>query len=989
MDPEKASVTKVEAQSNMRDIILRHMMIGKNTHTRPPFVYSTWGGVTTFALLLVVAVVLKGAKLCSLETDISFWHWLRLFFADAGLAAGTTLAAGLVGLGLRRWRWGGWLTHGLLSLWLVALQGLAAIEHGSWESTGTLIDWNILEYTLRHFSELSSAVGSEMSSGNQLFIAGMLTMGLLPLAVDVVLQYLPRIRWQFGKLSLGALGVGMVMIFLLSLIPLPDQLAPLGHNAPGSLALGAISRLLGQGDDAVEEGVVPEDGVSETAGNMKWQEQIMADAAKVRWREAGKKPLNILFVVFESARFSATTPYNSKLESTPLMARLGADGVLVERVYTDVPHTSKALVGFLCGYAPRYTFEIHEAQTHGLPRPCLAHYLRHLGYRTGFFQAAGGSFENRRQLVDNMGYHDFFSKESYNTLGFEKTNYLGIEDGVMLQPALDWVDEDPGTPFFLTFMTIISHHNYGLPSGWKKKKLAQKGQSKKFNRYLNTLRYIDTFSAKFLTGLRERGMLDNTLVVMFGDHGQGFKEHGRKHHNDVIYEEGLRVPLVFSNAMLFKKGRRVGGLRRLADVPPTVLSLIGAEYPEETFEGQDLLATEGHERVYSSCWYKHRCASEISGWIKVINHFEQRGMEVFDLENDPEEKRNLLELPGDEGARWKEQAQEARSRMEDYAGQIDQRFRLANSKRTAPFKLAEQPQPDFQVRARFGELVELLGYDLASTQAAPGSSVDATVYFKCLKPSEPGWKLLGHLQTEDSQNHKSDHHPAGGRLKLEECEAGTFVADRLRLWIPPNFPRGKATYYWGVYKKKKRQTVTALSPGLTASKDRLPLFEIEVAGQHPPTLQRFLEDSVSSQPFPVDRRLNVRFGDSLVLEGVTLEPANRVRRRNSLVVSTVWRVEKALEGSWRMFMHLHPKEGKMRRQDHWPVRGMLPVHRWEAGTWVRDQHTIFISPRWAKGKATLWGGLFKDKDRLEITDPGEAEVDSGGRVKLGTFRITR
>lgn len=964
-------------------------MATRQTNKDSVFIFSAWGALAVASVLFGTALALKLAKLSGLEAEITWWEGVKLCASDASLAVGTALAAGLLSLVLRRFAWGGWLVHGLVLLWITPLQGLAVIEHGSWESTGTLIDWNILGYTLRHFSELSSVVGEEMSSERGWFFVWMFALGLVPLAVDLVFQFAARIAAQMGRLSLAVLGALLAAALVVGRLPVPDMLAPIAHNAPFTLALDAITSLVGLGEDAVEEGLVPENELSDTAGAMQWHEQVMASAASVRWKRPGTKPLNVVFVIVESGRFDATTPYRPELKTTPTMARLAEHGMVVEKAYTDVPHTSKALVGFMCGYPPRYTFEIQEAQAHGLPMPCLAHYLRNLGYRTGFFQAASGTFESRRQMVDNLGFHDFFSRDSYSAIGFEKTNYLGIEDRVMLQPALDWVDDDPDTPFFLTFLTIISHHNYGLPSSWKRTRLAPKGLSGKYDRYLNTIAYIDAFAGEFLDGLAERGLLDNTLVVMFGDHGQAFEEHGRKHHNDVIYEEGLRVPLVFSNAMLFKEGRRVGGKRRLADVPPTVLSLIGAEYPAEAFEGENILDSEGHERVYSACWYKDRCAAEISGSVKVIDHFERRGMEAFDLEEDPGETNNLLKLPGKEGEQWREAALAARARIRARHVEIEGLYRDAAKEMSAPYLLEEEPVPDFPVKASFGEVVELLGYDLASHEAAPGSGLDITVYFKCLKPTEPGWKLLGHLQTVDRQIRKSDHDPAGSRLTLDQCQAGSFVADRVRLWIPPNFPLGKATYYWGVYKKKKRTPVKAISPGLKADKERLALLDVDVVGPHPPELEEFLDESVSDEPFPSAQRLDVHLGDNLVLEGVSFEPTSRVRRRNSLVVSTVWRVEGPLESDWRIFMHLYPKKGKMQRQDHSPVKGMLPVADWKPGTWVRDRHTIFISPRWPLGEAVLWGGLFRGDERLEVTDPGSAQVDKDGRIKLGTFQIAR
>ncbi len=71
----------------------------------------------------------------------------------------------------------------------------------------------------------------------------------------------------------------------------------------------------------------------------------------------------------------------------------------------------------------------------GIPARCLPDLLRDQGYRTAFFQSATEDFERRGQVVVNRGYEAFYPVETMDKGGFEKANYFGYEDDVMLEPS--------------------------------------------------------------------------------------------------------------------------------------------------------------------------------------------------------------------------------------------------------------------------------------------------------------------------------------------------------------------------------------------------------------------------------------------------------------------------------------------------------------------------------------------------------------------------
>src|SRR5690606_2322272 len=108
-----------------------------------------------------------------------------------------------------------------------------------------------------------------------------------------------------------------------------------------------------------------------------------------------------------------------------------------------------------------------------------------------------------------------------------------------------------------------------------------------YNRYLNTIRYTDRFVGKLLAELKAEGALDNTVLVIVGDHGEGFGEHGRYSHNTVIYDEGIHVPLII-RAPGLAPGRLAAPVNHL-DIMPTVVDLLALRAENGAFDGSSLI----------------------------------------------------------------------------------------------------------------------------------------------------------------------------------------------------------------------------------------------------------------------------------------------------------------------------------------------------------------------------------------------------------------
>jgi len=312
---------------------------------------------------------------------------------------------------------------------------------------------------------------------------------------------------------------------------------------------------------------------------------------------------------------------------------------LAEHAYTIVPHTSKAITSINCGIDAHLVREITESDPGGVPARCLPELLKEQGYNSVWFSSATEHFEDRRELVDNFGYDDFRPVETMETVGFQKSNYFGYEDDIMLQPSRDWIERHKDKPFLATYLGVTGHHDYRPIDRYG---LKDYSNFPPLDHYQNEMRYLDFFVKNIMDQYKEVGLYDDTIFVIYGDHGEGFGEHDLFQHDNTIYQEGLKVPFIIHEPGRFEEGRRAQALTNQLDILPTLVDLLGYEVKGGHYAGRSLLAPPDEDRtLFFSCFDEYRCLASIQGTEKYIYFFGNQPEEVYDLASDPLEKNSI------------------------------------------------------------------------------------------------------------------------------------------------------------------------------------------------------------------------------------------------------------------------------------------------------------------------------------------------------------
>ncbi|MFN7144811.1 MAG: LTA synthase family protein, partial [Myxococcota bacterium] len=488
---------------------------------------------------------------------------------------------------------------------------LSIVEIVFFAVTGGRADMEVLLFAWEDLPQVAPVFLSEVKASHLVMVAAAVGIGLSP----GLLRVRPRSP-AWGRLSL---------LLLLAVVALEIDGRPRPRKSLRILQPSLLEQLWWDGLSRLDDDTVPP-----TAAEM-------TPIALVREEE--KPPFNVVLVLLESQGAHATSVYTPGLGTTPNLERLAHEGWWVRNAFSVVPHTSKSIVTTMCGTWPQLVSEIREASIGGLPDRCLPALLKELGYRSAFFQTADERFESRGSLVRHMGFDLFRSRDTLRGPPFETVNYFGVEDRAMLAPGLAWSTKEEG-PFFATYLTLTSHHDYGTPSHWEKREFP--GYPARQQEYLNAVRYVDDFVGKLVASYEEAGLLDNTLFVVLGDHGEAFGEHGRSMHDLVIYEEGLRIPMVLYGPGVLPGTGVVEGNRQQIDVLPTVLDLLGVRAEGGSLPGRSLFsAPEEARALFHSCWRSHRCLARREGTKKKIDHYRDAPMQHFDVAEDPWERKDL------------------------------------------------------------------------------------------------------------------------------------------------------------------------------------------------------------------------------------------------------------------------------------------------------------------------------------------------------------
>ncbi|MEH7303305.1 LTA synthase family protein [Neobacillus drentensis] len=221
------------------------------------------------------------------------------------------------------------------------------------------------------------------------------------------------------------------------------------------------------------------------------------------------------------------------------------------------------------------------------------------GYTSAVFHGNSGSFWNRNEIYKSLGYKKFFDGNYYQ-LNSEDLAEYGLMDKPFYNQSIPLLETLP-EPFYTKFITVSNHYPYPIPAKDATIAPATTGD-KSVDQYFQTARYADEALKQFFDYLKQSGLYDRSIIIMYGDH-YGISENHNKAMKQIIGKEitpfessGLqRVPLFIRvPGMEGGVNHEYGGQ---IDILPTLLHLLGTDTKDYVQFGTDLLSDQHDDLV--------------------------------------------------------------------------------------------------------------------------------------------------------------------------------------------------------------------------------------------------------------------------------------------------------------------------------------------------------------------------------------------------------
>jgi arylsulfatase A-like enzyme len=613
-----------------------------------PFLGATW------LSLALLHALLQGLAPRGILGDplLPAWAKVSLLASEWGLLAGAVAATAVLLRALSAvGRVAARLGTAVAALLLIAL----AVSWSMFWLSGQFLDGPGLRFAAGNFGSLLAYA----SHVHPLLVFGM--PGLLVLvaaaAGTVGRRWVDRLAPRTGALAVGFLGLSLAVAtageighrFSSQKVTDPatgavfskDELYRLRRDRNAGPLTHWVARSLSSGDPLDAD--VPDPSVRLECRPQIPMEQYLSTADRSRLRR-----WNVVVALVDSLRADQVRATGGTREVMPEVEALAREGRVFVDCVTQASHTDYAAPAVFSSHYPLRSRDVYRyPKDPPYPRVMIYDILKALGWRTALYSSQNEDWGQMLNYLQTGGLDVCFHSKSQGVAEFAGM----LDDGVTVGESMKWIDGAGDTPFFLYLNLQNSHLPYDVPKefprrfapasldfkisiGWypEEKTTVVKDV------YADSLAYVDTQLGRLFRHLKETGQWDRTVVVVTGDHGEAFYEHGSAAHANGVYQEVIRVPLVV-RAPGLEPGRD-DRPAQLLDVAPGLLHLLGLP-AHPGFQGEDPFAVASRRDrsrfVISDTPWKTQLGVVRSGF-KLIRDADTGSSLLYDLGADPGEK---------------------------------------------------------------------------------------------------------------------------------------------------------------------------------------------------------------------------------------------------------------------------------------------------------------------------------------------------------------
>jgi hypothetical protein len=353
---------------------------------------------------------------------------------------------------------------------------------------------------------------------------------------------------------------------------------------------------------------------------------------------------NVILYFLESTPYTVIDQKIQGKELTPNLNALKRRSISLKRHYANFPLSINAFYNAFCSaYALPDGAWISLVQP-DFPVPCLSQSLARKGYRNIGLHAGYLGYAKQKRFMQKRDFAQLIDAEKIKKSPYEKGMgpWGAADERSMIRPLKEFAAADSKNPFLAVLFSFTPHHPYDMPEGFPELITTDADLKKQQRRYYNSLHFSDKAFGDILAAIEAGGILDKTILIAVGDHGEAFYEHrGNYNHPFYIYEENVHVPL-----FIYYKGVKPVEIERVTshvDILPTVLSMLRVpELKSPLHVGQSMLRSGPQSVAHLQAYWQEEYSGIVDQRYKFIRK-DSGELELYDLQRDPAEKQNLAE----------------------------------------------------------------------------------------------------------------------------------------------------------------------------------------------------------------------------------------------------------------------------------------------------------------------------------------------------------
>lgn len=353
---------------------------------------------------------------------------------------------------------------------------------------------------------------------------------------------------------------------------------------------------------------------------------------------------HIIMIALESFGAKHLGCLGNPLGASPQFDRLAKEGILFSRFHAASIPTSRSLMSTLFGIYPDMEMFSLQERNPLFPLIGIPSIVKSRGYQSIYHKGASLAFFNARHYLKHHGFDEMTGDEEIEAFSsFSQRASWGIHDKQLFDYSLYRLkkQEKQGIPTFMMICTISNHHPWQPPKDFQAPIFDVPSQPL-YARYLQTFYYCDAMLGRFIDDLRKEGIAEKSLIFITADNAQPMGEHDENFMPlKGVYEENHHIPLLILADGRIDRPRMVDELGSQIDLLPTMMDILDLKGINHS-TGTSLMRKAPERHVFCVNPHILPYVSHQQDKYKYCVQLESDFRELYDLENDPQEKRNII-----------------------------------------------------------------------------------------------------------------------------------------------------------------------------------------------------------------------------------------------------------------------------------------------------------------------------------------------------------